>query len=382
MIEHLIGDGARDFRRGATWPDRAALYRSGSDWFRTIAALPIFTDPEEWLDRAPELRSFKTPGLLSRSDAKRRYQEGESVYLLGLDRADRQLRDWCDRLAIDLAVTPGSVSVQAWAAGTATQVAMHYDHDFNFNLQLVGCKQWQTAQNDLVANPVRSYHTARASGVATDSGRDMPTGMPQDAQTWTAEPGDLVWLPQGTWHATRTEEPSVAMAFVIRPLTWGDHVANALRDRLHEDRRWRERVLNARDLTRHRQLRKRGRDALAASRDALASIGPSELLYQSLWNQHPPAFKRRDDISEPVLNRSTGVLTWCQAGKSRECPIPAWAHAVCERIIDTRAAWSIATLHDAVDSDDVPFLNLLVSQLKEAGFLEQVPAASGGVATR
>jgi ribosomal protein L16 Arg81 hydroxylase len=230
MIEHLIGDGARDFRRGATWPDRAALYRSAGDWFRTIAALPIFTDPEEWLDRAPELRSFKTPGLLSRSDAKRRHQEGESVYLLGLDRADRQLRDWCDALSDDLAVTPGSVSVQAWTAGTATEVAMHYDHDFNFNLQLVGCKQWQTAQNDLVANPVRSYHTARASGVATDSGRDMPTGMPKDAQTWTAEPGDLVWLPQGTWHATRTEESSVAMAFVVRPATWGD-------------------------LTRHRQLR-------------------------------------------------------------------------------------------------------------------------------
>jgi hypothetical protein len=111
-----------------------------------------------------------------------------------------------------------------------------------------------------------------------------------------------------------------------------------------------------------------GRDALAASRDVLANIGPSELLYRTLWGQKPPAFKRRGDISESMLNGATGVLTWCQDGNRREFDIPAWARAAFERIINAEAAWSIATLHDAVDSDDVPFLNLLVSQLKEAGF--------------
>jgi hypothetical protein len=125
------------------------------------------------------------------------------------------LREWCDGLAGDLAVNSGSVSVRAWAAGKATRVAMHYDHDFNQPAaRRPQALAYRAKRSDHQSGPELSTAT---NGVATDSGRAMPTEMPEDTQTWTAEPGDLVWLPQGTWHATRTEEPSVAMAFVVQP---------------------------------------------------------------------------------------------------------------------------------------------------------------------
>jgi hypothetical protein len=43
-------------------------------------------------------------------------------------------------------------------------------------------------------------------------------------------------------------------------------------------------------------------------------------------------------------------------------------------------SWSTAIAHDLLGSDEVPFLQLLVSRLVAAGFLGDAPAALGGVA--
>jgi hypothetical protein len=328
------------------------------------------------------LRSFLTHDILARSEARRRYSGGESVYILGLERAVKPLRELCDGLAADLGINPPDVAVQAWAAGGPTSVAMHYDLDFNFNLQISGRKEWRTAPNDLVANPIRSYHVTATAGVASATGRAMPTEMPADAQTSVAEPGDVVWVPQGTWHATRTEEATVAMAFVIQPPTWADHVARAVSDSLHEDARWRERLLSTRDIRRHGALKARALEALAAARVVVTGMGPSEMLYRSLWGQRSPSVKRRDDVTEWKLDASSGVLAWRQDGALHEIEVPKWGHALVERLSGTSDSWSMALLHDLIDNDDVPFANILIGRLRDAGFLELAPAASGGVARR
>ena len=300
--------------------------------------------------------------------------------MIGLERAMKPLRELCDGLAADLALSPASLAEEAWAAGGPTSVGMHYDLDFNFNLQISGRKEWRTAPNDLVANPIGSYHVTATTGVAAESGRAMPTEMPADAQTWIAEPGDVIWLPQGTWHATRTEEPTIAMAFVIQPPTWADHVASAVRDRLHEDARWRERLLSTRDIGRHGALKARALEALAAARVVVTGMGPSEMLYWSLWGQRSPSVRRRADVTDWKLDASSGVLAWRQDGALHEIEVPKWGHAVLERLASSSDSWPMALLHDLVDNDDVPFLNILIGRLKDAGFLELVAAASGGVA--
>ena len=79
VIPNLIGGGSSSFRRGASWPDAPALFHAKREWFADIASLSIFKDPEEWLNRAPELTSFITGGVLARSEARRRYLQGESI---------------------------------------------------------------------------------------------------------------------------------------------------------------------------------------------------------------------------------------------------------------------------------------------------------------
>jgi cupin superfamily protein len=378
VLTALLGGEGGGFR-GLQWSNDPAVFRSNPEWFQRLTSLDVFRDPEQWLDRATELLSFPNLDALARSEARRRYLDGQSIYILGLERTVRTLRDLCDGLAADLALEPRDVRVQAWAAGNATSVGMHFDLDYNFNLQITGRKQWKMAPNDTVANPISSHHAILGGTFVSDVGCKLPSEMPEDAQTLLAEPGDVVYVPRGMWHATCTTEATFAMAFVIQPLTWADHVARALTNRLHADARWRERVMGARQLAQHAQLKATAHDVIAASRDILADIGPSEMLYRSLWGQKPAFFRRCEGIVSFRFDESSGTLTWQSADERREFSVPLWAQSAIEFMLKVSRSWSIAAAHDLVSSDEVPFLNVLVRRLVTAGFLEDAPAAVGGI---
>src|SRR5262249_32258867 len=324
--------------------------------------------------------AFSLRNPLARSEARSRYLDGESIYIIGLDRTVKPLRDLCDGLAADLALNPADVTVQAFAAGGPTNVGMHFDHEYNFNLQVTGRKQWRTAPNDLVTNPVNGYRVKGGGTFVNDVGRELPFEMPADATSWLAEPGDVVYVPRGTWHATCTTEATFAMAFVIYPKTWADYLVAALRDRLHADARWRERLMGARRITEHAQLKATSHDVIAASRDILADLGPSEMLYPALWGGRPLFFKRREGIVNFRFDMLSGALTWQLGDERSEFPVPLWGRSAVEFMVNANRSWSLAVAHDLVCNDSVPFLIVLVKRLVAAGFLEEAPAALDGVA--
>src|SRR2546423_4642833 len=119
VLADLLGGNAVGFR-GSNWPNDPAVFRSNPEWFQRLWSLDVVRDPEQWLDRATALLSFPKVEALARSEARDRYLNGESIYIFGLDRTVKPLREVCDRLAADLALDPGDVMVQAWAAGGET----------------------------------------------------------------------------------------------------------------------------------------------------------------------------------------------------------------------------------------------------------------------
>src|SRR5678815_2250212 len=90
----LLGGDDRAFR-SAAWPEDVAVFRTDPDWFGELSALSVFRDAEEWIDRAPELYSFRSFTPLARSEARRNYLAGESIYIVGLDRTVKPPRDIC-----------------------------------------------------------------------------------------------------------------------------------------------------------------------------------------------------------------------------------------------------------------------------------------------
>jgi hypothetical protein len=346
------------------------VFRSDRKLFADIAALEVLRDPEQWLDRAPTLKSFLAPGPLARSEARRRYAEGESIYILGLDQAATPLRDLCDGLARDLGLAASYVTVEAWAAGKPTKVGMHFDLDFAFNLQVAGCKQWSTAPNLVVAHPTASHHVSEDE-IIDATGEPSPSRMPDDARTWQMDPGDVVYLPQGVWHATQTAEPTVALAFAIKPPTWAQHLSEVLISRLHAEPRWRARVLGAREPSNQPTLRASAIEAISASASILAEVSASDLLYVGAWGGAPESFERADGVTDVGLTEAGGRLVWSRAGRPAEMRVPPWARRAIEFVVESTAPWSIAAIHDLGRVGEEHLLNVMVLQMVRAGFLRK-----------
>src|SRR5262245_9587906 len=112
VLTDLLGAVGAGFR-GSQWSNDPAVFRSNPEWFQQLSSLDVLRHPEQWLDRATKLHSFLSHNPLARSEARSRYLDGESIYILGLDRTVKPLRDLCDGLAADLALNPEDVTVQA-----------------------------------------------------------------------------------------------------------------------------------------------------------------------------------------------------------------------------------------------------------------------------
>jgi hypothetical protein len=91
VLADLLG-GESDGFRGSKWSEDRAVFRSNPKLFQRLSTLDVLRDPEQWLDRATALLSFPNLNALARSEARRRYFDGESIYIFGLDRTVKPLR--------------------------------------------------------------------------------------------------------------------------------------------------------------------------------------------------------------------------------------------------------------------------------------------------
>ena len=110
------------------------------------------------------------------------------------------------------------------AGESAQGLKRHYDTHDVFVLQLSGSKHWSLF-DAAVELPVR----AQAPEPALYA--DMPV-----RQTFTLQPGDLLYLPRGVVHEARaTEETSLHITLGILAVNWGDLLAEAVRLAVLED---------------------------------------------------------------------------------------------------------------------------------------------------
>ena len=95
----------------------------------------------------------------------------------------------------------------------------------------------------------------------------------------------------------------------------------------------------------------------------------------------PPLFEPSWPEGDYRFDAASGMLTRSRGAERTEFSVPAWGRRVAEFIVNTPGSWSVAVLHDLVDAADVPFVNVVITQMADAGLIEPVAAASGGVAS-
>lgn len=200
-----------------SWPDRVRVH------------LPDRADESSSVDASP-------------GDARKLFANGMGLLFDDVHATSPVLGRWLAAVGSDLglsALTQARCLVYATPQGKGT--APHFDQNLNFVLQLHGTKRWSIAPNVHVEDPL-TRHTMGGPvdpELETYARLPMPERMPDDSEVFVLEPGSLLFVPRGAWHATHALGDAMSLNFTYSAPTWIDLLTAALRARLATESAWR-----------------------------------------------------------------------------------------------------------------------------------------------
>ena len=130
--------------------------------------------------------------------------------------------------------------VYATPAGAGTR--MHFDANANFVIQLSGSKRWKLAANNSVKNPTERFTVGSfemPAALEKQCHAELLHEIPEDASEILMEPGCVLYVPRGYWHATDTEEDSLSLNFTFSQPCWADVFTKSMQEWLLNSPDWR-----------------------------------------------------------------------------------------------------------------------------------------------
>ncbi len=204
------------------------------------ALLATWPDSVDAIDPAVADEAVKT--AVSPDEARSRFADGTSLLFNEVQHHVPELVTWLDTICADLelsALTQRRCLIYATPAGGGT--APHFDQNVNFVLQVHGTKRWFLAPNRHVSRPMTRHTMGLPVDPELETYADVP--MPDtlgDHIEIVLEPGSLLFVPRGTWHATSATTDAVSLNFTFTAPTWLDLFGAALRSKLALSSAWRE----------------------------------------------------------------------------------------------------------------------------------------------
>jgi hypothetical protein len=168
---------------------------------------------------------------------------GMSIFVVDIARADGGLAQLGASVREELGFM-GRLEINAYASAPSGGTGIHFDRPGVLTLQLTGTKTWRYADEPSTPHPRSSY--VRVHALADDEFRARyPThriDVPPEAslRTVTLGPGDVLYLPGGTWHQTAASTDSLSLGLTFVPLAAIDGLTSALVKLLEDDLGWRK----------------------------------------------------------------------------------------------------------------------------------------------
>jgi len=203
--------------------------------------LAAWPDPVEVFH--PEVADEASSVMVDCGEAQTQFASGMTLLFNEVQRHAPRLVPWLEAIREDLglsALTEERCLVYATPAGTGT--ATHFDQNANFVLQLRGTKRWLLAPNHNVSQPMTRHRLGQPLDPELESYSrlPMPSAMPDDHVEIVLEPGSVLFVPRGSWHATHASTDALSLNFTFSAPTWLDLFTAALRGRLAQSEQWRE----------------------------------------------------------------------------------------------------------------------------------------------
>ena len=239
------------------WPNKPLYIPHHSNKLQVLLQLDCLKSLEDLVDERrlkvraclPDFDDEYSSLLLDSEDALKAYRNSMTLVFDSMQTQNSTIADSLTKIRNDLGLVVGGDQdlcrarsiVYATPGGTGTR--LHFDANANFVIQVSGSKTWFLAPNESVNYPTERF-TAGAAEISFALEKQchalLLDELPENHLKVDLQPGDVLFVPRGYWHATETFEDSLSLNFTFSQPTWADVFTKALQEHLLVQTEWRE----------------------------------------------------------------------------------------------------------------------------------------------
>lgn len=237
-----------DFMESYWRPARWTVFRGPLSRLRLISDLPELRTLDGLL-RAPHKRlrcwfpdRGGSHGQIRATPTQARQMYNGTVNTVVIDTIQHPaIVAWMDAIARDLGTAQPSIGCNVYLSPPGAGSRFHFDSQDNFLLQVAGKKEWLVGEAS-IPYTTRSFFGDKvvSKELRSMAGDRLPLLPPEHPKKVVLSPGDVLFLPKGTWHASHTKEDSIGYTLTFPSLNWADLFHRRLRSELIRELAFRE----------------------------------------------------------------------------------------------------------------------------------------------
>lgn len=165
------------------------------------------------------------------------HDAGTTLYLRRIAALDAL----ADDLSAGLAIPRTMLEVTLFCNRVGARTRMHFDRVGTITMQIRGRKRWTVARNDAAPKAHLNWTTLNPfpPGLRHYAHDLPPSTMPESAESFSLEPGAVLYVPEGYWHETESDLDSCSLHIHVLNHYWVDALLSTLRCRLIADESFR-----------------------------------------------------------------------------------------------------------------------------------------------
>ncbi len=169
--------------------------------------------------------------------------EGRTACFLDLERRFRDASRFLDAFRAPLR-TDAVGMLKLYVSPDGRGFGWHFDCEHVFVFQIEGTKRWHLSRAPAHPSPpfnIDSHLFAKKSEPRIQSMKGL-LPPPSDAELVEVmlEPGDVLYLPPGTWHRTAAQGFSASVSLTLYPLPWARLMRHTISEHSHRHSSWRD----------------------------------------------------------------------------------------------------------------------------------------------
>lgn len=136
----------------------------------------------------------------------------------------------------------GTMTVNSYMSPNEKGFGLHFDNQHVFLVQIEGAKKWKFFPQPAVTNPLDNYGWDTKEQLLKKFGKKALTPNKNVFLNTTLQPGDVLYLPPGTWHQGKSDNYSLGITLTLKSVSFYELFENILKKKLFEFEKWKQGV--------------------------------------------------------------------------------------------------------------------------------------------